>query len=259
MISGSHIDRLLKIMQRLRDPEKGCAWDLKQNFDSIAPYTIEEAYEVAEAIREKDDHALADELGDLLLQVVFLSQIASEKNAFTFADVVDRICDKMIRRHPHIFKGETPVGWEDLKAAERRDKAQNGALEGVAQALPALKRAAKLCQRAARTGFDWEDAADVLEKVDEEVAEVRAEMATRDRDRLEDEIGDVLFTTASLARKLELDPEACLERSNRKFISRFEAMEKKLAAEGSHLEEKSLAELEALWQSVKRDLAQSAS
>ncbi|XAO71479.1 MAG: nucleoside triphosphate pyrophosphohydrolase [Acetobacteraceae bacterium] len=210
-------------------------------------------------IREKDDHALADELGDLLLQVAFLSQIASEKNAFTFTDVVDRICDKMIRHHPHIFKGEALVGWEDVKAAERREKAQNGALEGVAQALPALKRAAKLCQRATRTGFDWEDAAEVLEKVDEEVAEVRAEMARRNRDRLEDEIGDVLFTTASLARKLELDPEACLERSNRKFISRFEAMEKKLAAEGSRLEEKSLAELEALWQSVKRDLSHASS
>lgn len=255
MGSGHKIDRLIAIMRQLRDPKSGCAWDLAQNFESIAPYTIEEAYEVAEAIRENNDQALADELGDLLLQVVFLSQIATEKNAFSFNDVIDRICDKMVRRHPHIFGNGDHAAWEDLKAVERHEKAQNGALDGVAQALPALKRAAKLCQRAARTGFDWDDAVDVLDKVSEEVAEVRAEMASRDRDRLEDEIGDVLFTTASLARKLNLDPEACLERSNRKFIARFEAMERRLAVEGSRIEEKTLVELEALWQSVKRDLS----
>lgn len=242
------IERLVDIMARLRDPSTGCEWDVAQDFSSIAPYTIEEAYEVADAIARDDMADLKDELGDLLLQVVFHSRIAEEAGAFALPDVIAAISDKMERRHPHIF-GDTPDGvdhqWEQIKAAERADKGSLGALDGVAIGLPALLRAEKLQKRAARTGFDWPDATGARAKVDEELQEVEAAAS---RDEREDEIGDVLFSVVNWARKLGVDPEAALRRGNAKFERRFTAME---AAAGDGFAALSLEDKEALWQAIK--------
>ena len=251
---------LLAIMARLRDPVGGCAWDVEQTHASIAPYAIEEAYEVAEAIETGDTAALRDELGDLLLQVVFHSQMAAEAGTFTFADVADSISAKLIRRHPHIFadaaqrdaRGQT-IAWEAQKAEERaaRGRAAGSALDGVAATLPALTRAQKLSARAARVGFDWPNLADLFAKLDEEVAELQAEIPGAAPERLADEMGDLLFVMANLCRKLGLDSEATLRAANAKFIRRFQSVEARLAAEGRQPAEASLAEMEAHWVAVK--------
>ena len=238
-------------MAKLRDPESGCPWDRKQDFASIAPYTIEEAYEVADAIARRDYTALPDELGDLLFQVVYHSRLAEEAGLFDFADVAGAIADKMVRRHPHVFAGAVVAAdfWETGKAAERGGA---GVLAGVPTNLPALTRAEKLTKRAARVGFDWPDAEAVLLKLDEEVQELRAELPGADPDRLEDELGDMFFVLANLARKLKLDPEACLARANAKFSRRFEAVELLLAERGLSPAEAGLVEMEAAWQLVKK-------
>ncbi len=241
------VERLLAIMARLRDPTRGCEWDVAQTWATIAPYTIEEAYEVADAIARNDADDLKDELGDLLLQVVFHARIAEEAGAFAFADVVAAISDKMERRHPHIFgdASQSP-GWEELKAAERRDTTQDdSALAGVAAGLPALMRAVKLQKRAARTGFDWPDQTGAIAKIMEEIEEVK----TASEDQREDEIGDLLFAVVNWARHLGVDPEAALRSGNAKFERRFRAME---ALGGEAFAALSLDDKEALWQQVKR-------
>jgi ATP diphosphatase len=273
------IDRLLAIMARLRDKERGCPWDREQDFATIAPYTIEEAYEVADAIARGDWAALKDELGDLLFQVVFHARMAEERGLFGFDDVAAAIADKMVRRHPHVFgTAEMPrrkpgsaaassgprearpedrlrAAWEEHKAQERRARARaagtaESVLDGVALALPALLRAVKIQQRAARIGFDWPDAAAVLPKLAEEIAELGREIAAESgRDAIEDELGDLLFAVANLARKLDLDPEAALRRATAKFERRFRRLEALAAASGIG---RDLDALEALWQQVKR-------
>lgn len=253
------IRRLLDIMAALRHPTEGCPWDQVQDFASIAPYTIEESYEVADAIARADMPALQDELGDLLFQVVYHARMAEEAGAFAFADVVKSINDKMIRRHPHVF-GEAAArdaaaqtaAWEAQKAAERAARQETGILDGVPTALPALTRAVKLTNRASRVGFDWPDAEAVLEKLDEEVAELRAELPGADPERLKDEVGDLFFVLANLARKLKLDPEACLRHANDKFSRRFNAMTELLATEGEPVPGATLDRMEQGWQDVKR-------
>ena len=257
------LDRLLRIMVRLRDPERGCPWDREQNFSTIAPYTIEEAYEVADAIARNDPAALKDELGDLLFQVVFHARMAEEAGMFAFDDVATAIAEKMERRHPHVF-GEAEItsvaaqnqAWEEHKAAERRGRSRaagnaESVLDGVALALPALLRAVKLQKRAARIGFDWPQADPVFDKIAEEIAELRTELDRGgDRDRLEDEVGDLLFAVTNLARKLDLDPEAALRRSTAKFERRFRRVEAQAAEKTPLLD---LEALEALWQEAKRE------
>ncbi len=241
------IERLVEIMGRLRDPVSGCEWDTVQTFETIAPYTIEEAYEVADAIARKDMDALADELGDLQLQVVFHSRIAEEAGEFTLEDVITRICDKMERRHPHIFGGAEHGGhhlWEEIKAAERKESSDTSALAGVALALPALERAAKLQRRAARVGFDWPDTSGPRAKIDEELAELEAET---EHHRMLEELGDLLFAVVNLARHLSIEPEAALREANRKFEQRFRAIER---APG--FAEMSLDEKEELWAQAKK-------
>ncbi len=246
--------RLLDIMAALRDPATGCSWDQAQTFDSIAPYTIEEAYEVADAIARRDWVGLPDELGDLLLQVVYYASLGQAENRFDFATIARLIADKMVRRHPHVF-GEAAqdagTSWEDNKAAERRDRAEHGVLAGIPLGLPALSRAAKLCVRAARVGFDWQEPALVIDKIADELAELRAELDTADPARLRDEIGDVLFTVANLSRSLHLDPEACLREANAKFQRRFEHMERSIEATGRSVAEAGPDEMEAGWQAAK--------
>jgi len=250
--------RLIDIMAALRDPATGCPWDKEQTFATIAPYTIEEAYEVADAIAQQDFDALPDELGDLLFQVVFHARMAEEDGRFGFAQVAEAISDKMIRRHPHVF-GDAAVrdaaaqtnAWEAQKSAERAARRETGTLAGVPTALPALTRAFKLTNRAARVGFDWPDAAAVLEKLDEEVAELKAELPAADPARLTDEVGDMLFVLANLARKLGLDPEACLRHANDKFSRRFNAMERDFESRGESLKGQTLQAMEAGWQAVK--------
>ncbi|MBX9815892.1 MAG: nucleoside triphosphate pyrophosphohydrolase [Proteobacteria bacterium SG_bin5] len=241
------VDRLVTIMARLRDPERGCPWDLAQDFASIAPYTIEEAHEVADAIARGDMAELKDELGDLLLQVVFHARMAEEAGHFAFADVVAAISDKMERRHPHIFgDGQGgPEQWEAIKAAERDAKGDASALAGVALGLPALMRAEKLQKRAARTGFDWPDAQGARAKIDEELAEVAAADSAH---ALEDEIGDLLFAVVNWARKLGVDPEAALRGANAKFERRFRAMETQAGDGFAALD---LDAKEALWAQAK--------
>jgi len=261
---ASPIQRLLQVMARLRDPEGGCPWDLEQDFASIAPYTIEEAYEVADAIARGDLEHLKDELGDLLLQVVYHAQMGKEAGLFDFDEVAAAIADKMIRRHPHVFGSAAVDGaraqsraWEAVKASERASRAgaaesQHGVLDDVPLALPALVRAAKLQRRAARVGFDWPEPVQVLDKLDEEIAELRAELAGQaNRDRLSDEIGDLLFAVVNLARHLELDGETALRQANAKFERRFRAIEAALRARGRRLEDASLEEMEELWQEAK--------
>jgi nucleoside triphosphate diphosphatase len=253
------IDRLLAIMARLRDPGRGCPWDREQNFATIAPYTIEEAYEVADAIEREDMTALKDELGDLLLQVVFHARMAEEAGLFAFDDVAQAIADKMERRHPHVF-GDAEIAsvaaqneaWEAHKAAEREAKGEAASVvEGVAIALPALVRAAKISRRAARIGFDWPDADSVIDKIEEELDEI--EDAIDDRAppaALEEEIGDLLFATANLARKLDIEPETALRRATAKFERRFRRVETLAAERGIG---RNLDALEALWQEVKAE------
>ena len=244
---GAPIDRLVAIMARLRDPDHGCEWDIAQTWASIAPYTIEEAHEVADAIGRNDAVDIRDELGDLLLQVVFHSRIAEEAGAFTLDDVATAIADKMERRHPHIFGtgGEVPADWERIKAEERRTKGASGALDGVAVGLPALMRAEKLQRRAGRVGFDWPDAAGPRAKIDEELAEV----ATAAPDELNEEVGDLLFSVVNWARHIGIDAEAALRSANAKFERRFRSME----AHAPAFAELTLPEQEALWIAVKRD------
>ncbi len=253
------LQRLLDVMAALRHPQTGCSWDLEQSFASIAPFTIEEAYEVADAIAANDMAALPDELGDLLFQVVYLARLAEEAGRFDFATVADGIADKMVRRHPHIF-GEVSArdvpaqlaAWEAQKSAERAARQLGGALAGVAVGLPALTRAVKITARAARVGFDWPDAAAVLHKLVEETAELEAELPGADPARVADELGDMLFVMANLARKLELDPEECLRAATAKFQRRFEAIEAGLAEDGRTAAEAGLQELKARWQAVKQ-------
>lgn len=254
----AELGRLLAIMKALRDPDTGCPWDKLQDFASIAPYTIEEAYEVADAIARRDFAALPDELGDLLFQVVYHARMAEEENRFGFADVARGIADKMIRRHPHVFASEAARdakaqtgAWEAQKRAERIARTETGTLAGIPAALPALTRAAKLTGRAARVGFDWPDAAGVLDKLEEEVLELRAELPGADPARLADEVGDLLFVLANLARKLHLDPEACLRQANDKFTRRFEGIEQQLETTGKSPADATLEEMEALWNAVK--------
>ena len=259
----AELTRLLDIMARLRDPVHGCPWDVEQSFATIAPYTIEEAYEVADAIERGDMAALKDELGDLLLQVVFHAQMAREAGHFDFSEVAAAIADKMKRRHPHVFGGARvesaeaqTEAWEARKAAERAaaGSAGKGVLDGIALALPALLRALKLGKRAARVGFDWPDIAPVLDKIEEEIGELRAELRAETRPTgIEEELGDLLFTCANLARKLEIDPEAALRGANARFERRFRAIEARLGARGLRPEQATLDQLEALWQDVKAE------
>jgi len=262
--SGAPIDRLLAVMARLRDPERGCLWDVAQTSASIAPYTIEEAYEVVDAIERGDPDDLRDELGDLLLQVVFHARMAEEQGAFSFDDVATAISDKMVRRHPHVFalatgdEGEgghdhPTRGWEAIKAAERAAKGPQGAgvLDDVPSALPALLRAVKLTRRAARVGFDWDGLAPVLAKVREELVELEAELDAGDVDKAREELGDLLFVVANLARKLKVDPEDALRAANAKFVRRFRFIEQRLADDGRSPERSDLAEMDRLWNAAK--------
>lgn len=259
--------RLLAVMAWLRDRQYGCPWDIDQTFRTIAPYTIEEAYEVADAIDRDDLAALKEELGDLLLQVVYHAQMASEISAFTFQDVAQAIADKMVDRHPHVFGDleiadvdAQTVSWEARKAAERARKGGTatpaaGALDGVARALPALLRAEKLQKRAARVGFDWNELGPVIDKIEEELGELRAEISARtlDQARITDELGDVLFAVANLARHSKVDPEAALRATNDKFERRFRYIERRLADQGRGPSEATLEEMEALWQEAKNE------
>jgi MazG family protein len=261
------IDRLLAVMARLRDTDGGCPWDLAQNFKTIAPYTIEEAYEVADAIERDDMSGLKDELGDLLLQVVFHSRMGEEIGAFDFDAVADTIVDKMLRRHPHVFgsghpdAGRAPTqaavndNWESIKAAERAAKQagdQPGSvLDGIAAALPALSRAEKLQRRASRVGFDWGAPEPILDKIAEEIGELGAELPTADKAKIADELGDVLFAVVNLARHLEIDPEVALRGTNAKFERRFKYIERMLLAKGKSPEDSTLEEMDALWNEAK--------
>jgi ATP diphosphatase len=254
----AELRRLLDIMAALRDPATGCPWDKTQTFDTIAPYTIEEAYEVADAIAQRDFSALPDELGDLLFQVVYHARMAEEAGQFAFVDIAKCINDKMIRRHPHVF-GEADsrdaaaqtTAWEAQKSAERAARKQSGALAGVPVGLPALTRALKLTNRAARVGFDWPDTEQVLAKLDEEIQELKHELSDANPARLTDEVGDLLFVLVNLARKLNLDPETCLRHANEKFSRRFNAMERDFESQAKSLSELSLEEMETGWQKVK--------
>jgi nucleoside triphosphate diphosphatase len=260
------IAALLAIMAALRHPETGCQWDLEQDFSSIAPYTIEEAYEVADAIARGEPADIRDELGDLLLQVVFQARIAEERGLFDFGGVVESITAKLIRRHPHVFgdardlsPAEVKALWDEIKQAERQEKtarqphepaAYPSVLDGVPASLPPLPRALKLTRKAASVGFTWPDAASVLDKVEEELGEVR-DALSGDRSALEDELGDLLFVVTNLARQLEIDPETALASANRKFERRFRFVEQGLAAAGSAPERSTLAEMDALWDEAK--------
>ena len=251
--------RLLEIMRRLRDPQSGCPWDIEQDFESIAPYTIEEAYEVADAIARSDWADLEGELGDLLLQTVYHSQMGSEAGHFTFESVVQSISDKMVARHPHVFGDESReksaeqqiVDWERIKAAERSGKAQARTLDGVAMGMPALTRAVKLQKRAARVGFDWPDTSHVIDKIIEEAAELVEAREKLTQKEVEEEFGDLMFVVANLARHLDIDPEAALRATNAKFTRRFEGVEDALHAKGKLPADSDLAEMDALWDAVK--------
>jgi len=268
--SSAPIEALRAVMARLRDPERGCDWDIAQSFATIAPYTIEEAYEVADAIEREDLEDLRDELGDLLLQVVFHARMAEERGAFDFDDVARAIVAKLIRRHPHVFgegrgAGEKPLSdaarreaWEAAKAAERAAKAGEArsdapsALEGIARNLPALARAEKIQRRAARVGFDWADTDPVRAKIEEELGEVTEAAAAGDEDALEDELGDLLFSVVNLARHHDVDAESALRRANAKFERRFRRVERFAAAEGTTLDGLGLDALDTLWERAKR-------
>lgn len=254
------LERLLDIMVRLRDSETGCPWDREQTFASIAPYTIEEAYEVADAIERQDMAGLRDELGDLLFQVVFHAQIAAEQQAFRFDDVADAICEKLERRHPHVFGDERIVdaqeqtrAWEEHKRQEREARRPAGSiLDDVPVSLPALSRAAKLGKRASQVGFDWPEITGVLDKIEEELHELRAEVSSHaDSARIGAEIGDLLFAIANLCRHVQVDPETALRQTNGKFERRFSYIEKRLREQGKLAAATTLAEMDALWEEAK--------
>ena len=253
------VPRLVEIMRRLRDKENGCPWDIEQDFRTIAPYTIEEAYEVADAIERKDWNDLQGELGDLLFQSVYHAQMADEAGYFDFDDVVKLIADKMVSRHPHVFGDESREksaeqqtrDWEKIKAAERAGKAEIGTLEGVAKGLPALMRAVKLQKRAARVGFDWPHVDDVLDKIKEEIAELVEARMDGDPEKITEEFGDLMFVMANLARHLDIDPEAALRDANGKFTRRFEFIEAQLKQIGKRPEESNLEEMDAFWDAAK--------
>ncbi len=257
------IATLLDIMRQLRNPNGGCPWDIEQTFATIAPYTIEEAYEVAAAIEDEDWPALKEELGDFLFQVVFHAQMAAERGLFDFGDVVAAITEKMIRRHPHVFAGMKGIdtadaqlrAWEEHKKKERGEKAaEAGLLDDVPRALPALLRAIKLQKRAATVGFDWDSAPKVVEKIAEEAREIaEARQSGADQKTLEEELGDLLFAVANLARHLKVDPEAALQAANTKFTRRFRFIEQSLRAQGKSPRDTSLDDMEALWQQAKRE------
>ncbi|HWJ06984.1 MAG TPA: nucleoside triphosphate pyrophosphohydrolase [Steroidobacteraceae bacterium] len=258
----SSLDRLLQIMTRLRDPQHGCPWDREQDWASIAPHTIEEAYELADAIARTDPDAVRDELGDVLFQVVFQARIAQERGLFDFEDVARTIADKLERRHPHVF-GDARIesaaaqtqAWEEHKRAERAAKGQGtGALDGVTLGLPALTRAGKLGSRAAKVGFDWPDAGAVLDKVDEEIAELRHELAAGTAAGTREELGDLLFALTQAARHLGVDPEGALRDANAKFERRFRHVEAMLAREGLAASDVDMNHLEALWGVAKREI-----
>jgi MazG family protein len=258
----SYIEKLLEIMDRLRDPDNGCPWDLEQDFSTIVPYTIEEAYEVADAIAREDMPALRDELGDLLFQVVFYARMAKETGAFDFGDVVGAICDKMLRRHPHVFgsdaeraAGPAEGSWERIKAEERRDSDEDGVLTGVAKSLPALKRAQKLGKRAAGVGFDWPDRGGVRDKIAEELEELEEAVGTRDPAQVEEEFGDLLFAIVNLARHLDVDAEKALMSANRKFERRFADMETAIRDAGQRFRDHNLESLDREWRAAKRRLS----
>ena len=262
--SGSAVEGLLEIMRALRDPVTGCPWDLRQDFDSIVPFTIEETYELAAAIAAKDPAQICDELGDVLFQVVFYAQIASEKSLFDFADVASAISAKLVRRHPHVFdaQGEVPVTeaevkerWEAIKEQERSLKNQNGILDDVPLALPSLSRAQKLQKRAAAVGFDWPDLAGVFAKVEEEIAESEEAVEQGDAVAIEDEVGDVFLTVVNLARHLNVDAEAAVRKANSRFETRFQLMETASEADGSRLRDEDPGLLEQRWQTAKQQLA----
>jgi MazG family protein len=255
-----NLQKLLDIMAQLRDPKDGCAWDVEQTFETIAPYTVEEAYEVAEAIDNNDMDALKDELGDLMFQAVFHARMAEEAGYFNFSDVIDAISDKMIRRHPHVFGDENyrdaeeqTVAWEEQKARERAEKKQKSILDGVTVGLPALTRAVKLQKRAARVGFDWPSTSGVIDKLNEEMLEFSEELIAdkQDQEKIEEEFGDMMFVYANLARHLKIDPEQALKKANNKFTRRFNKIEQEIVNKESSFGQYSLNELEKFWQQAK--------
>ena len=257
-----NIENLLEIIAKLRNPDGGCPWDQQQDFASIAPYTVEEAYEVADAIAREDMPSLRDELGDLLFQVVFHAQMASEAGDFDFNDVAKTICDKMVRRHPHVFgdeaelaRGAVAGSWERIKASERGDSPDKSALEGITLSLPALKRAEKLGNRASGSGFDWPDIKGVRAKVDEELGELDEARQEADAEHISEELGDLLFVVANLARHLGVDPEQALVQANRKFEQRFRLMEAEISDGGASLADLDLDVLEEKWQAAKKKLS----
>ena len=257
----SDITKLLDVMRALRDPESGCPWDIEQDFSTIAPYTIEEAYEVADAIERADFDELRSELGDLLFQVVFYTQMASEKGLFDFDDVANGISEKLVRRHPHVFgsdeeraKGQVDGSWEAIKEEERSADPDASAIAGVARALPALKRAQKLGKRASRVGFDWPDRRGAQEKIQEEMDELEDAVGTRDEGHIEEELGDVLFAVVNLARHLDVDPEKALTGANHKFERRFRAMEADIEAENLKISKMNLESLDQHWRKAKKDV-----
>ena len=265
-VTPAPIDQLLDIMAQLRNPEGGCPWDLEQNFETIAPHTIEEAYEVAEAIAKGDMAELKDELGDLMFQVVFYAQMAKEAGDFDFNDVIKAISEKMIRRHPHVFGNEDiataeaqTTAWEETKARERVLKREASdtppsALDGVASNLPALTRAVKLQNRAGRVGFDWPSIRPVFEKIEEEMAELRVEIDNDgSEERIAEEYGDLLFVMANLGRHLKLEPETVLRSANRKFTRRFQTVEQRLTSRGKSLDQCSLEEMDDVWNEIRKE------
>jgi ATP diphosphatase len=270
--SGSvpvQIEHLLGIVRRLRDPDQGCPWDVGQTFQSIVPHTIEEAYELADAIESNDFDQIREEAGDVLFQVLFYAQMADEKQHFNFADVVDGLSEKLIRRHPHVFsrnstaQQETPIAvsdvsdsWEKIKRTERQGKQQSGILDDIPVSLPALTRAQKIQKRASRVGFDWADLAGVFEKLEEEICELKEALVEGEKAAIESELGDVLFCVVNLARHLDFDAETAMRGATRKFEGRFRLMEEQAIASGSRLEDESVSTLEARWQTAKRDLSQ---
>jgi len=258
MTEPTPIQRLIDVMAKLRDPDGGCPWDVEQTFATIAPYTVEEAYEVADAIERNDLKDLKEELGDLLFQVIFHSRMAEEQGEFAFDDVVTAVADKLIRRHPHVFgdaghrtSQEQTAHWEEIKAAERKGKEKHGVLDDVPVGLPALTRAVKLTKRAGRVGFDWPSTDEVIAKLHEELEELRVEVAGGDQARIRDEMGDVLFVIANLARKLDVEPEDALRASNAKFVRRFHHIEARLAETGRKPTDSDLAEMDGLWNEAR--------
>lgn len=261
-----HTEKLLKIMADLRHPERGCPWDLEQDYKSIAPYTLEEAYEVADAINRNDVQGLKEELGDLLLQVVFLSQIAKEKDDFVFEDVAESIAEKLVRRHPHVFGGqdgeiktsdEQTESWEKIKAEERKLKAvvkeeQHSVLDDVPLNLPSLLRGSKLQKRASKVGFDWENLTDIFDKLHEEMLELQEAIVAGKQDAIEDEMGDVLFTMVNIANHLKVNPETALRRTNEKFERRFRYVEEKTLASGKRMQDSTLEEMDYFWNQAKK-------